>query len=691
MLPGVLAGLYTPNEMTIDLVRFCQSSGAELIIDQVVGLNESRDELQFADRPPLPFDVLSVGIGSVPSFEGVELLDESTRLLTIKPMQTLLRRFDAALDAAQQLSQNKTLNVAIVGAGAGGTELAFCLPHRIHATAPHLSAQLHLVYGTLLPGFRAGVQDRVVKQLSQRQVTLHGDQRVVRVEANSLTTNQGTRVPADLIVWVTRAAPPSLLGQLNLPTDDQGFLATTNTLKTTADANVFAVGDSGTIQSEKLPKAGVYAVRQGPILWDNIQHNLAGRALRTYHPQREFLKLLNTGDGRAIGEYHGVSFTGTWAFKWKDYIDRNFMRKFQDYSIATMSATQTDSGSSTTSANSGGELSSAMRCLGCGGKIGGSVLRRALSKVEVPASPEVAVGLAAPDDAAILKLAHHNPITVTTDFFALPIADNYLAGRIAALNALSDVWAMGARPVAALAIVVLPFGAEQAQEHVLIDLLAGGVRELRQAGASLVGGHTIEGPRTCFGFNVVADQQREPVTKSNLRAEQLLVLTKPLGSGVLLAAHMQARCSAGSMKVLERAMLTSNQPAAETALASGASAITDVTGFGLAGHLWEMLTASNISAELQLSRLPLLFGATELFRDGVVSTLATANRQIADSIDAPREVLNDARYQALFDPQTNGGMLYAIDQDRFDSPVGHHVVGRTLDSKGSHSTLFVRP
>jgi selenide,water dikinase len=136
----------------------------------------------------------------------------------------------------------------------------------------------------------------------------------------------GTEMPADVILWATGAAAPSLLGQLGLPLDPRGFLLTDDTLLSVSGAPVFVVGDSGTIADRAIAKAGVYAVRQGPVLWDNIQRLVESRPLRPYRPQRGFLKLVNTGDGRAIGEWKGVSFEGRWCWHLKDRIDRRFMR-----------------------------------------------------------------------------------------------------------------------------------------------------------------------------------------------------------------------------------------------------------------------------------------------------------------------------------------------------------------------------
>ncbi len=472
--------------------------------------------------------------------------------------------------------------------------------------------------------------------------------RVVEVSDDALSLDDGSRLEADLVLWATSATSPPALSSVTLPLDDDGFLLTRPTLQTVADAPIFAVGDTGTIQDNRTPKAGVYAVRQGPVLWENIGRMLAGEPLVEYVPQRGFLKLLNTGDGSAIGEYKGLSMSGRWCWRLKDGIDGRFMNKYQDYRPMDAPRYAVE------------ENHAPMRCAGCGGKVEGTVLARTLARLDIPASPHVLLGLDRPDDAAVIRPPDGRPVTLTTDFFAAPLDDAYTVGRIAAINAASDVFAMGGKPIAALAMATILPGSSRQQEQYLYELLAGGLKEFRAMGATLVGGHTIEGPQLTIGYTIVADQGSEaPLTKGRLRSGDLLLLTKPLGTGVLLAGHMRAMCRAAWMQPLVDCMLASNQRAAEAAAELGAVAITDITGFGLAGHLLEMLRASDLAAELDLAQVPLLPGAAELISEGVESTLAPGNRDVENEIQTTVPP-TEAAYRALFDPQTSGGLLLGI-------------------------------
>lgn len=318
-----------------------------------------------------------------------------------------------------------------------------------------------------------------------------------------------------------------------------------------------------------------------------------------------------------------------------------------------------------------------MRCAGCGSKVGAVVLSAALERLDLPSPSDTSPNLNRRDDAVVLD-RQVSPIDVlSVDFFPAFLDDPYLVGRISALHALSDVWAMGADPVGALALVTLPAGPQLQQTELLYQMLAGGLRELTAAGASLWGGHTTEGTELTFGFSVTGRlDDRTPFTKGSLHAGDWLILTKPLGTATLLAAHRECRCHARWMDAMLAAMLEGNAGATRLAREFGVVAATDITGFGLAGHLLEMLEASQVSARLSISSIRLLEGFAELSAAGFRSSLDPANRQAESRLQpVDHRLSSQAAFQALFDPQTSGGLLLGLSADRAPALCDRLVAG----------------
>jgi selenide,water dikinase len=293
-------------------------------------------------------------------------------------------------------------------------------------------------------------------------------------------------------------------------------------------------------------------------------------------------------------------------------------------------------------------------CGGCAAKPGAATLAGALAGLAPPARPDVVRG--AGDDAAIL--AHGSGAQVfTTDHLRAVTEDAYLMARVAATHALGDIWAMGAKPQAALSTVILPRMAEAMQAATLREILAGAEEVLRAAGADLAGGHSSTGAELTIGFAVTELVAGTPLGLEGARPGDALILTKPLGSGTILAAEMQGKAHGAEVLAALDAMQRPQGDAAAR-LAPLAHAMTDVTGYGLAGHLLSMLRAAGMGAELTLDDLPLLDGALRLAGLGIRSTLFPQNAEMARDIDGVDP--GDPRTALLFDPQTAGGLLAAV-------------------------------
>jgi selenide,water dikinase len=301
-----------------------------------------------------------------------------------------------------------------------------------------------------------------------------------------------------------------------------------------------------------------------------------------------------------------------------------------------------------------------MRCAGCGAKVGAAALSRALARLAPAQGEGVAIGLEGRDDAAAIEVPPGMLALQTVDFFPALVDDPYLFGQIAANHALGDIHAMGGRPRAALAIATLPFGPEDKVEEQLFQMLAGGVHVLAAAGATLVGGHSSEAAEPALGFAItgLGDPERL-LRKSGLEPGDRLILTKPLGTGTLLAAAMRRRAKGRWLEGALASMLQSSRTAAEVLQRHGARACTDVTGFGLLGHLLEMVRPSGVDVRLELPAIPLLEGALETARRGFLSSLHPANAEAARAVRANGLAKHEI-WPLLFDPQTAGGLLAGV-------------------------------
>src|SRR5271165_3266590 len=291
------------------------------------------------------------------------------------------------------------------------------------------------------------------------------------------------------------------------------------------------------------------------------------------------------------------------------------------------------------------------------------------SRLRPATSAAVMIGLDSPDDAALISFPGAPPLLQTVDFFRAMVDDPYLFGRIAATHALGDIYAMGGSPESALAIATLPPGRPPIVEHDLFHMLRGGLDVLEPAGAVLIGGHSAEGAEPALGFAVTGrPRPGKLLRKAGLRPGDRLVLTKPLGTGVILAAAARGLASSRLVEAAIATMVQSAAFAAACLLAHRASACTDVTGFGLLGHLLEMLRASGVDAVLDPEAIPALDGALPLLGSGVTSSLHADNIAALAALDPAAQLHRIA--PLLIDPQTAGGLLAGVPADRAAACLG---------------------
>ncbi|HVC54441.1 MAG TPA: selenide, water dikinase SelD [Stellaceae bacterium] len=649
MLPGYVAGHYRFADCHIDLGRLARFADARLIEDEAVGLDRVARHVLCRAHPALRYDVVSLDIGSTPRLDDVPGAAEHT--IAVKPIARFARRWEALLDRAQDQGR---VRLAIVGGGAGGVELALAAQHRLTGLLGDRPEVTLVTREGLLPSHNARVRRLFTRLLAERSIRVVTDNPIVRVEPGRLIAADRTAIAFDEALWVTGAQGAPWLAQTGLPLDEGGFVVIDERLRSPADSAVFAAGDIATMPAHRRDKAGVYAVRAGPPLALNLRRALAGQPLRRAVPQRRALALIGTGDGRAVASRGPFAAYGRSLWHLKNWIDRRWMRRYTD--LPLMAEAEADG-------------ADAMRCGGCAAKVPAEVLMRAMARLGAASSNAVAIGLTSPDDAALVSFAGAAPVLQTVDFFRAMVSDPYLFGRIAATHALGDIYAMGGTPETALAIATLPPARPAIVEHDLWHMLQGGTEVLGAAGAVLVGGHSAEGAELALGFAVTGLPRPghlpgHLLRKGGLRPGDRLLLTKPLGTGVILAAEMRGRASARTVGAAIAAMLQPAAAASACLVGHGATACTDVTGFGLLGHLLEMLTASGADARLDPVAIPALDGALPLLGAGLTSSLHSGNLPSLAAL-APGDAEHDPALAALLiDPQTAGGLLAGLPAER---------------------------
>jgi selenide,water dikinase len=316
---------------------------------------------------------------------------------------------------------------------------------------------------------------------------------------------------------------------------------------------------------------------------------------------------------------------------------------------------------------------------GCGAKLAKGLLEKVLCGLPRLESEDVLVGIEFADDAGVIRVSDEIAIIHTTDFFPPIVDDPYTFGRIAAVNALSDVWAMGGTPLAGMNLVSYPLA--QLGGEALKEILRGGLSAMAEAGAVLAGGHTVEGQELLYGLAVTGTVHPEKIWRNaGAEAGDALVLTKPLGTGVVTTAAKAEMADPAHLSTALRWMVTLNREAAEALHDVDPHAVTDVTGFGLAGHLAEMAEASGVAAEIDLGALPLLPGALEAAATGLVPAGAGKNRTSVAAVLQIDEGADELRVDLCLDPQTSGGLLAAVTAEHAEALVrrlpGSAIVGR---------------
>ena len=300
------------------------------VFDEAVGLDLAKRQVLFARRPPIGYDVLSIDIGSTPN---LAVAGAAEHTVPVKPIDGLLNRW---VDVRARLCAADTKKrVAVVGGGAGGVELLLAVQYAVRTQLAregrgdaHLEYHLFTEGASILPTHNRSVRQKFERILEERGIQLHRGSAIVEVEQGALRAAGGRSHEIDETLWTTQAEAAPWLAEWGLAVDADGFVQVSRTLRSISHPDVFAAGDIAAMVHDPRPKSGVFAVRQGPPLARNLRRALLGEPLEDYRPQRRFLSLISTGDRYAVASRGPIALEGAWVWRWKDSIDRRFMRQF---------------------------------------------------------------------------------------------------------------------------------------------------------------------------------------------------------------------------------------------------------------------------------------------------------------------------------------------------------------------------
>ncbi len=659
MFPGVVAGKYKIDEILIDLRNLASKAGVSFVKGEIEGVDLKKKKLFLAGRPEIEYSSLSINVGTKTNLNSKSSIKSNNILaVPVKPFSQSLK-FIFEQDIYKDDYSAKPF--VIVGAGFAGIEIAFSLRKRW----PKRTIQLKAKQGKK-------ISKNILKTIEDLNIEI-------------ITNNPSILYPSLLC---TGNKSFEWIKDSGFPVDQDGRILTKNTLQVLNHPDLFAVGDCGVIKNSARPASGVWAVRSLKPLAKNLEDKRRGIKLYQWKPQKKAIQLLDVNSSKR----HSKAFIAwggfvigpfNWLSRFKELIDRSFISKF--YLINHMSS---------------GMFSEKgmVKCRGCASKLSHTSLNSVLKKFDLIESY--------PDDSIdIGSLISGKKFIQSVDGFPSLISDPWLNGRLLAFHSCSDIWACGGSVSSAQCVINLPSLPSNLQQELLFQVLEGINSALTTQGAKLLGGHTLVsrniseepfslGIESSLTVNGVIDDKKYFWSKGGMKKGDQILISRPLGTGVIFSASMN-----GYVKpcVLDLALKEMNKSQHELINSINeledkypypniVNACTDITGFGLLGHLSEMLEITNtyqlkmnlepVKIILDLDKIPTYQGVKELFNKGFESTLAPSNKIFLENIYGEEKLRFELKYSkfnfsslsyntmlnVLVDPQTCGPLVVSCPQ-----------------------------
>jgi len=650
MIPGYIEGIYSWRDSHIDLYRLCLKLNVRFIHAEVERVSAYEKEIYFKDRPKIKFDVLSINTGI--QSNNREIKGAAKYCLPVKPISKLTNNF-----------LNKITNfksIAFIGGGAGSVELALAIKKRFLNINQDIKITIITGKRGLLSTFPQKTKLTSLKTLEKFKIDIIEYKRVLEVKPKQIILSDKSMLKIDKAILSTNSMTPKWLAKSDILLTKDNYILVNKSFQTNYKY-VFASGDVIDFNNQNLKKAGVFAVRSGKPLAINIKQFILGKKLVEYKFNKNYLALIGTSKRSAIATKYNLTFNSRFFFYLKKYIDQNFIKKFSDFRIRkkfTLDALKTDvlnifvkHKEKITDEND------IMQCKGCAAKVPLNALKQALPKDIVSTSEDA------------VSVPGHPELYQTVDMISSIITDPFLLGKIAANHSISDMVSVNSKITSAMMILQLPLSKTEINSRDLEQVLLGANEIFKTIDCPLIGGHTMIGKDKdpIIGFSILGQKQKKIKIMKNrrkIKTKDLLILTEKIGSGLIFAGINNYLIDSYFQTDVIKQMIKGNLNFGKISNHLNILSMTDITGFGLANHLLNLIKRDNSKTGLTIypNKIPLFQGVNECLNKDIKSSLFKSNYDIAQK-DIIYKRDKSKLDNILYDPQTVGGIAFIIPQE----------------------------
>ncbi len=641
--PAFLQGQVKKKDISIDLQRLCFNAGATFIKDRVVSLDAINQSVHLKNYPSLDYDLLSINTGSVSKETKIKIYNYANCVM-VKPISSFVEQIEK-ID--QIIISNRNTKLTVIGSGIAGYEISFGLFERYK---DKVSITLIGTNNLKEQNINPTSKKKLLNLAKNIGITLINET-VKEIDSKTLLLSNGETIYSDINFLSTGSATPKWLVESSIKTNNEGFAEVTRHLQSINFDNIFITGDIANIKDTPRAKSGVMAVRQGEILKENIFLKFQDKKLLNHNPQKNWLYIINTFQKKALLNYYFLSTHGNWCWRLKIFIDKIFMRKFEFPNKIRMIKKIVNLNNYQKSVDN-------MICQGCGSKVSKATLLNYLNRENI--NSELS-------DSSILDVNSKSLLQSIDHIKLFSSMNPFDFGRISYYHSQNDILSSGGNVKSLSISLALPFCEGVVEEFYMEYFMKGVQLEASKEDSFIASGHSYQSndPGITITMNGIYEKK---ISKDQAKLGDLIYLTKPLGTGYLLASYFK-NCDLLSSSDFQKLMIwlkTGNKNAFKISKKYQTSVITDISGFGLASHLSDICRSSGLSAKIMLNEDILINKNIEILKKHQSSGFK--NNYMACSNDISiRE--NHHLINILFDPQTNGPLLLSIgknNQNKFE-------------------------